>query len=177
MKKSERPSDYINNPTFYKCIVEYQARCNAAEAAGEEVPRTTAEIGLAIDQIANRLASKRNFSGYPFVHEMIYDGIENAIGSVRKFNPEKSQNPFAYFTQIIYYAFLRRIKKEKDELYRKKKYYDHMYTNHQMADTSLMYKYGGTAPFQAQYNQTDYMEDLHKSYEDKKNEQQGSTDN
>ena len=28
----------------------------------------------------------------------------------------KSKNPFAYFTQIVHYAFLRRIQKEKKQL-------------------------------------------------------------
>ena len=39
----------------------------------------------------------------------------------RNFDETKSKNPFAYFTQIIYYAFLRRIQKEKKQTYVKYK--------------------------------------------------------
>ena len=46
---------------------------------------------------------------------MISDGIENCLQYIHNFNPEKSNNPFAYFTQIIYYAFIRRIQKEKKQ--------------------------------------------------------------
>jgi DNA-directed RNA polymerase specialized sigma24 family protein len=51
-----------------------------------------------------------------FKDDMISDGIENCIQYLHNFNPEKSQNPFAYFTQIIHFAFLRRIQKEKRQL-------------------------------------------------------------
>ena len=51
-----------------------------------------------------------------FKEDMISDGIENCVQYIHNFNPEKSQNPFAYFTQIIHYAFLRRIQKEKKQL-------------------------------------------------------------
>jgi DNA-directed RNA polymerase specialized sigma24 family protein len=63
------------------------------------------------------LATKPNFSGYTYKEDMISDGIENCLLYIRNFNPEKSQNPFAYFTQIIWYAFLRRIHKEKRQMY------------------------------------------------------------
>jgi DNA-directed RNA polymerase specialized sigma24 family protein len=51
-----------------------------------------------------------------FREDMISDGIENCVQYIHNFNPERSQNPFAYFTQIIHYAFLRRIQKEKKQL-------------------------------------------------------------
>ena len=72
-------------------------------------------------QIANRLATKPNFANYTFKDDMISDGIENCVSYIHNFDPEKSNNPFAYFTQIIYYAFLRRIQKEKKQLYIKHK--------------------------------------------------------
>ncbi len=58
-----------------------------------------------------------NFINYAFKDDMISDGIENCLHYIHNFNPEKSTNPFAYFTQIIYYAFIRRIQKEKKQLY------------------------------------------------------------
>ena len=73
-------------------------------------------------KIANHLAYKSNFVNYTFREEMILDGIENCITYIDNFNPEKSKNPFAYFTQITYYAFLRRIQKEKKQLDTKYKY-------------------------------------------------------
>ena len=47
---------------------------------------------------------------------MISDGIENCLQYLDNFNPKTSNNPFAYFTQIIYYAFVRRIQKEKKQI-------------------------------------------------------------
>lgn len=70
-------------------------------------------------KIATHLAHKPNFAGYSFKDEMVCDGIENCLQYIHNFDPKKSKNPFAYFTQIIFYAFLRRIQKEKKQLYTK----------------------------------------------------------
>lgn len=78
-------------------------------------------IGECIQSIANGLANRPNFINYPFRDEMISDGIENSLKYINNFDPEKSTNPFAYFTQIIYYAFVRRIQREKKHLYTKYK--------------------------------------------------------
>ena len=75
-------------------------------------------------KIAERLSHRPNFINYAFREEMVSDGIENCVMYASNFNPEKSSNPFAYFTQIIYYAFLRRIEKEKKQLYIKYKTMD-----------------------------------------------------
>jgi hypothetical protein len=72
-------------------------------------------------KIAEGLSHKPNFINYTYRDEMICDGIENCLMYFNNFNPEKSKNPFAYFTQIIYYAFLRRIQKEKKQTYIKYK--------------------------------------------------------
>ena len=79
-------------------------------------PRVTNYIGECFLKIATHLSYKPNFVNYMFREDMICDGIENCLQYIDNFNPEKSQNPFAYFTQIIYYAFLRRIQKEKKQL-------------------------------------------------------------
>lgn len=130
----KKPENYVDNKTFYKQLVDYRDSCLAADERGEVRPRITEKIGLAIYQIANRLALKPNFFGYPFKEEMISDGIENACDAVLKFNPDKSENPFAYFTQIIYYAFLRRIQKEKKHLYTKYKATEHMNVFNEVSD-------------------------------------------
>ena len=109
--------NYVNNADLLAALIAYQKDCREAEDAGEERPRVPDYIGTCIYQIATRLATKPNFSGYSYKEDMISDGIENCLLYINNFNPEKSQNPFAYFTQIIWYAFLRRIQKEKKQMY------------------------------------------------------------
>ena len=109
--------NYVNNADLLEALIAYQKDCREAEDAGEDRPRVPDYIGTCIFQIATRLATKPNFSGYSYKEDMISDGIENCLLYINNFNPEKSQNPFAYFTQIIWYAFLRRIQKEKKQMY------------------------------------------------------------
>lgn len=112
-----RKRNYVNNKDFLDALIAYQAECREAEDQGEGTPRVPDYIGECIYKIATRLATKPNFSGYSYKEDMISDGIENCLQYINNFNPEKSQNPFAYFTQIIWYAFLRRIAKEKKQMY------------------------------------------------------------
>lgn len=109
--------NYVNNKDLLEALIAYQKQCKEAEDAGDELPRVPDYVGTCIFQIATRLATKPNFSGYSYKDDMISDGIENCLLYINNFNPEKSQNPFAYFTQIIWYAFLRRIAKEKKQMY------------------------------------------------------------
>lgn len=112
-----KTKNYVNNAEFLSAIVTYRNQCAEAEESGEPDPPIPNYIGQCIYQIATRLASKPNFSGYSYKDEMISDGLENAVQALGNFDPDKSSNPFAYFTQIIWYAFLRRIDKEKKQLY------------------------------------------------------------
>lgn len=107
---------YVNNKDFYEAIVVYKQKLS-------ENPSTKVSdyIGQCILAICNKLSTKPNFIGYSFRDEMIADGIENCIASVNGFDPEKSSNPFAYFTQIAWNAFIRRISKEKKQQYIKHK--------------------------------------------------------
>jgi DNA-directed RNA polymerase specialized sigma24 family protein len=109
--------NYVNNKDLLDALIQYQKDCREAEDAAEPRPRVPDYIGTCIFDIAKRLATKPNFSGYSYKEDMISDGIENCLLYIANFNPEKSQNPFAYFTQIIWYAFLRRIQKEKKQMY------------------------------------------------------------
>ena len=120
-KKSEN-RHYVNNKEFLVAMTEYREIRLAAEEKDLPKPRVTEYIGECFVKIANHLAYKSNFVNYTFREEMILDGIENCITYSDNFNPEKSKNPFAYFTQITYYAFLRRIQKEKKQLDTKYKY-------------------------------------------------------
>ena len=112
---------YVNNADFYEAIKEYHEKVQAAKEAGEEKPRVTNYLGDCILKIATHLSYKPNFINYSYREEMISDGLENCLQYFTNFDPNKSKNPFAYFTQIIYYAFLRRIAKEKKQTFIKNK--------------------------------------------------------
>jgi len=117
----EKPEHYVDNKQFLQYMIEFKAATKEAKEAGKELPTVPDDIGKIFMSIANRLSYKSNFINYAFREDMISDGIENCIQYIHNFDPEKSKNPFAYFTQIIYYAFLRRIQKEKKQLYVKYK--------------------------------------------------------
>ena len=112
---------YVDNKKFLEAMVEWKTKCEKAEDTGEESPPITNYIGECFLKIATHLSYRPNFINYTYRDEMISDGIENCLQYVANFNPEKSNNPFAYFTQIIYYAFLRRIAKEKKQTHVKNK--------------------------------------------------------
>jgi hypothetical protein len=118
--------NYVNNPDLLKEMKIYVEGYSIAKNKGEEPPKVSNYIGECILLIANRLANKPNFSGYSFKEEMISDGIENCLMYLHNFNPEKSNNPFAYFTQIIKFAFIRRIQKEKKQHYVKIKNFENL---------------------------------------------------
>jgi DNA-directed RNA polymerase specialized sigma24 family protein len=108
---------YVDNKEFLAALVERRAKIAEAEKNGDPKPQVSNYIGECILKIANHLSYKPNFINYSYREEMISDGIENCLQYIDNFNPDKSNNPFAYFTQIIYYAFLRRITKEKKQTY------------------------------------------------------------
>ena len=112
---------YVNNKEFLQAMVEWGEKCNEAIENGKSQPPVTNYIGECFLKIATHLSYRPNFINYTYRDEMISDGIENCLQYVKNFNPEKSSNPFAYFTQIIYYAFLRRIQKEKKQSHVKNK--------------------------------------------------------
>jgi len=118
--------NYVDNKKFLAAMIEYRDSVIAAKENGDIRPQVPMYIGSCIMKIATHLAHKPNFMNYSFKEEMVSDGIENCLQYIDNFNPEKSKNPFAYFTQIIYYAFLRRIQKEKKHLYTKYKLTEHM---------------------------------------------------
>ena len=107
---------YVNNKDFLHAIIVYKKKVEAAKENGDPKPPVGEYIGGCFLKIAQHLSYKPNFVNYMFKDDMICDGIENCVRYIHNFNPEKSKNPFAYFTQIIYYAFLRRISQEKKQL-------------------------------------------------------------
>jgi len=114
-------AQYVNNADFLAAIVEMKAKAKEAEEKGLPKPIVSNYIGECILKIATHLSYKPNFINYSYRDEMISDGIENCLQYIDNFDPTKSNNPFAYFTQIIWYAFLRRIAKEKKQSYIKGK--------------------------------------------------------
>jgi len=114
-KPKKKGVHYVDNKRFLEAMKEWKEECREAEEMGEEKPRVSNYIGECFLKIANGLSFRPNFINYTYKQEMISDGIENCLQYLHNFNPEKSNNPFAYFTQIIYYAFLRRIAKEKKQ--------------------------------------------------------------
>mgnify|MGYP003314670804 CR=1 FL=1 len=113
---------YVDNKKFHQAMIDWKEKCKDAEEAGDESPQITNYIGSCFLKIANGLSYRPNFINYTYKQEMISDGIENCLTYMDNFDPAKSKNPFAYFTQITYYAFIRRIQKEKRQMETKFKY-------------------------------------------------------
>ena len=116
MARPKKSEHYVNNKDFLAALEQYAIDIERAKEKGLPKPQIPRYIGECFLKIANHLSYKPNFVNYMFKDDMICDGIENCVRYIHNFNPEKSKNPFAYFTQIIYYAFLRRIQQEKKQL-------------------------------------------------------------
>ena len=124
MAKGKKSVHYIDNKEFLEVMKGYHVLVVEAQEKGEPRPIIPDYVGECFIKIAQRLSFRPNFINYAFREDMISDGIENCVQYIHNFNPARSDNPFAYFTQIIYYAFIRRIEKEKKQLYIKYKTMD-----------------------------------------------------
>lgn len=162
MRSKRKPINYVDNKQLYAVMVEYKKAVNDAEAVGDDPPMIPEYVGRCLLQIATRLATKQNFANYPAKDDMVSDGIENCVSYINNFDPEKSNNPFAYFTQIIYYAFLRRIKKEKRQLYIKHKLLERSMLTNTLADGD----HDGVAKGRLD---SDYMVDFVEAFEENEN--------
>ena len=112
----KKSGHYGNKRELLEALIVYRAKVANAKENDLPKPRITNYLGECFLKIATHLSYKPNFVNYMFREDMISDGIENCVQYIHNFDPEKSKNPFAYFTQIIHYAFLRRIQKEKKQL-------------------------------------------------------------
>jgi len=119
--KKKATQHYVDNKKFLEAMVAHKEKVNNAKENNKTKPDVTNYIGECFLKIANHLSYRPNFINYTYRDDMISDGIENCLQYMNNFNPEKSTNPFAYFTQIIYYAFIRRIQKEKKQTLVKQK--------------------------------------------------------
>lgn len=159
---------YVDNKKLYAEMVIYLDAVKEAEESDSGRPRVPEYIGECLLKISTRLSTKPNFINYTYRDEMISDGIENCINYIGNFNPEKSTNPFAYFTQIIYYAFLRRIQREKKQLYIKHKSLERSVVFDELATTDGNPEQGDQGAY-INLN-TDYMNDFVANFERKEEE-------
>jgi DNA-directed RNA polymerase specialized sigma subunit len=151
---AKKSNNYINNKTLYESMIEHRNKLKESKENDKPKPQVSDYIGQSILLICNNLARKPNFSGYTYKQEMISDGIIDCISAVDNFNPDKTNNPFAYFTQIAWNAFIRRIHKEKKQTYIKHKNFE----NHFLI-TSLSLENG----LRLQTNE--YSDEIVKNYE------------
>jgi hypothetical protein len=128
-KAKRQANHYIDNQEFLAALLEHRERVQLAKEAGEDLPRISNYLGDCFIKIARHLSYKSNFINYSYKDEMISDAIENCLAVVNNFDPAKSKNPFAYFTQITFFAFIRRIQKEKKQLQTKYRYIDQLDIN------------------------------------------------
>ena len=119
--KAKQKPHYVDNKKFLQAMIDWRLKCQKADEKKRKHPVVTNYIGECFLKIANGLSYRPNFINYTYRQEMISDGIENCLQYIHNFDPDKSKNPFSYFTQIIYYAFIRRIQKEKKQSHIKNK--------------------------------------------------------
>jgi hypothetical protein len=132
MKKPR--NNYINNKKMQEAFRDHREKVRLAKEKGLPEPPLSNYIGECFMLIANNLAKRGNFSGYSYIDEMKDDGIENCIIGAHNYDPDKGDNPLAYFTQTIWFAFLRRIEKEKIQSYVKYKLLQNMHINGELTD-------------------------------------------
>lgn len=159
--KTTKDQHYVDNKKLLKELSEHRERVLRASELGQPKPRLSDYIGECIMLIAKRLSNRPNFINYPFKEEMIGDGIENCLMYIDNFDPNISSNAFAYITQIIYFAFIRRITKEKK----------HLYTKHKLFERSMIFTDDYNDPdanvhLSQQFIKNEHMEDFVRSFEE-----------
>lgn len=160
VKKPRKKTNYINNKTLYGSMIHYKNELKEAKAKRlEREPQVPKYIGESIILICNNLSKKPNFSGYTYKTDMIADAIVDCIAAVDNFDPEKTNNPFAYFTQIAWNAFIRRIQKEKKQTYIKHKNFENSFMMNELwSDAENIH-----------LKANEYSSEIVKSFEEKNN--------
>jgi len=159
---------YVNNADFLKALIQYKKECRKAKRENLKKPRIPEYVGKCLMLIAENLSHKPNFISYSFRDEMISDAIENCIMYFDNFDPKKSKNPFSYFTQIIYFAFLRRIHKEKKQLYVKYKSTEQIGVLDEYEQFELEETGGTTKQFEMYDNISEFIQNYEQSRLSKK---------
>lgn len=166
MAEKKKNAHYVDNKQLLAAMIEFRNSVIEAKEKGEPRPRIPNYIGECIMKISEHLSYRPNFINYTYKDEMISDGIENCLLYIDNFNPEKSKNPFAYFTQIIYYAFIRRMQKEKKQTYVKYKSLER-----QVLEDDILEAGGVTKKSYLEFmqnNMSGFIEDFEKSQKVKK---------
>jgi hypothetical protein len=120
MADPKKKAHYINNKEFSYAVVEYVKSANEAKAKGEKVPVVTDYVAQCFLKISEGLSHRPNFVRYTYREEMVMDAVENCLRAINNYNIETATrtgkpNAFSYFTQICFFAFIRRIAKEKKQ--------------------------------------------------------------
>mgnify|MGYP006279491645 CR=1 FL=1 len=149
---------YVNNKDLYQAMIDFKTKTDLCRTNGDPLPQVPNYVGICFLMICNKLSTKPNFVNYSYRDEMIADGIENCVAAAHSFDPDKSNNPFAYFTQIAWNAFIRRIAKEKKQAYVKHKNFEHSNLIGALSEESI-------ATGQPIHNE--YSDDLIRNFEDK----------
>ena len=126
-RKNKKSAHYVNNADFSSAVVEYVKTVNEAKSSNQTLPKVPDYIAQCFLSIAEGLSHKANFIRYTYREEMVMDAVENCLKAIENYSIEAATrtgkpNAFAYFTQITWYAFLRRIAKEKKQQDIKLKY-------------------------------------------------------
>ena len=151
---------YVNGKDLYIAMIAYKEKVDKAKLENKPLPVIPNYVGVCFMLICNKLATKPNFSGYSYKDEMISDAIENCVSAAHSFYPEKSSNPFAYFTQIAWNAFIRRINKEKKQAYIKHKNFENSGIMDELCEQS-------EAGFSIQMKHNEYSDEIIRSFESK----------
>ena len=114
--RRKRKNNFIDNKEMYAAFVDYRAKVDEAKKNGDPKPIIPKYIAKCFLDIAEHLSMRPNFSNYIYRQDMVMDAVENCVVYCANFDPEKSKNPFSYFTQVCWYAFIRRIGKEKRQI-------------------------------------------------------------
>lgn len=156
---------YVSNEDFYNAVVGFKQKALEATQSGQPRPVIPRYVGECLIKIATKLSYSPNFINYTFRDEMIADGLENCINYFHNFDPAKSKNPFSYFTQIIYFAFLRRISKEKKYMYVKHKVTQQKMISHELMNVQELDELGEFDIHITDYTSNDYMDNFINQFE------------
>ena len=126
-RQKKQSIHYVNNAEFSQAVVDYVTIVNDCQRNNTEIPKVPDYIAQCFLRISEGLSHKSNFIRYTYREEMVMDAVENCLKAILNYNLEAATrtgkpNAFAYFTQITWYAFLRRIAKEKKQQDIKMKY-------------------------------------------------------
>jgi hypothetical protein len=166
-EKFDKEKHYVDNTRLLASMVKYKKSIkewNENSKQGQK-PKVDDYIGKCLMKIAQRFSYMPKFCNFPYKDEMVSDSIENCLRYIDNFDPEKSTNPFSYFTQIIYYAFLRRIQKESKQQYIKYKSIQDQKINSDDFEIKSLMENSGTVEFNI--HMQEFM-DTYEFYNEKK---------